>query len=110
VAADSYAAMQKRLFAAYRKAQAELSTTVAPVGRAWWDAVSRDPSVDLWNDDGLRPSRNGSYLTACVLYAVLTGRDPARSSFTAGLGRGSARWLAEVANRAVTDRYHLSRG
>jgi hypothetical protein len=71
------------------------------------DAVSLDPSIGLWNDDGLRPSRVGSYLTACVLYAVLAGRDPNGSSFTGGLDRTQARWLGEVASRAVTDRYRL---
>jgi hypothetical protein len=50
--ADSYSEMQKRVFAAYRNVRGELSTDLAPVGRAWWDAVSRDP------------------LTACVFYAV----------------------------------------
>jgi hypothetical protein len=100
VSADSFARMQRRLFAAYGDARARLGARLAPLGRAWWEAVSLDPSVDLWADDGLRPSRTGSYLTACVFYAVLTGRDPGRSSYTAGLDRRRAEWLAGLARRA----------
>jgi hypothetical protein len=40
-------------------------------------------------------------------YAVLTGRNPTRSSFTGGLDRTQAKWLAEVAKRAVPDRARL---
>ena len=61
--------------------------------RAWAEALRRKPALDLWTDDGQHPGRKGSYLAACVFYAALTGRDPARSQFTAGIEGGQARLL-----------------
>ena len=34
------------------------------------------PGVSLWASDGVHPTPAGTYLTACVLYATLTGRSP----------------------------------
>jgi hypothetical protein len=69
--------------------------------------VRRRPAIELWNDDGIHPSRAGSYLTACVFYALLTVRDPADSSFTAELDPAEARWLARLANDEVRRHYPL---
>jgi hypothetical protein len=63
------------------------------------------PGIDLWADDGRRPSKTGSYLTACVLYALLADRDPAGNSFTAGLDRAEALRLQGLAWRAVRQTY-----
>jgi hypothetical protein len=73
---------------------------VAPVGPAASEAVRRRPGLDLLDDDGHHPSLAGSYLAACVLYATLTGRDPRRSAFTAGLPADDARFLREIADGA----------
>jgi hypothetical protein len=70
---------------------------VAPVGPAASEASRRRPDLNLLDDDGHHPSRAGSYLAACVLYAALTGRDPRASTFTAGLRRADARFLQQVA-------------
>ena len=101
---DSYTAMQRRLADGYRAAGAQLPAHVAPVGLAWAEALRRNPGLDLWNGDGVHPTRLGSYLAACVFYEVLTGRDPRRSRFTAGLGEGEARFLRDVAADTVTTR------
>jgi hypothetical protein len=73
------------------------SVLVAPVGPAASEAVRRRPDLDLLDDDGHHPSLAGSYLAACVLYTVLTGRDPRASAFTAGLPEADARFLQRVA-------------
>ena len=99
---DTYAAMQRRLAAGYSKLGLELGAQVAPAGLAWAEALRRRPGLDLWADDGKHPGRRGSYLAACVFYAALTGRDPARSRFTADLGPGQASFLQQVANNALT--------
>jgi hypothetical protein len=101
---DSYAAMQSRLADGYRAVGAQLPAHVAPVGLAWAEALRRDPGLDLWARDGMHPSRLGSYLAACVLYRALTGRDPRRSGFTAGLDEAQARFLQDVAADVVTTR------
>jgi hypothetical protein len=97
---DTYSAMQARLAAGYSRLGAELGAQVAPAGLAWGEALRREPGFDLWADDRKPPARSGSYLAACVFYAALTGRDPARSGFTAGLEPGQARFRQQVAENA----------
>jgi hypothetical protein len=94
---DTYAEMQVRLADGYSQLGAELGARVAPAGLAWAEALRRQPGLDLWADDGEHPGLSGSYLAACVFYAALTGRDPARSSFTAGIEDRQARFLQRVA-------------
>jgi hypothetical protein len=69
---------------------------VAPFASAWDEAVRRRPGLDLLDDDGRHPNLAGSYLAACVFYATLTGRDPTKSAFTAGLPVADARFLQEL--------------
>jgi hypothetical protein len=94
---DTYAAMQARLADGYSKLGAELGAQVAPAGLAWAEALRREPSLDLWAGDGQHPSRLGSYLAACVFYAMLSGREPIRSRFTAGIQPDQARLFQRVA-------------
>jgi hypothetical protein len=104
VPGDTFAAMHGRLEQGYADLAATLSTPVAPVGRAWAEALRREPGLELWDGDGMHPSRLGSYLTACVFYAILTGRDPAASGFTAGIEPSEARFLQHVATDVVASR------
>jgi hypothetical protein len=97
---DTYAAMQERLADGYSKLGAELGVEVAPAGLAWAEALSRDASLDLWAGDGRHPGRLGSYLAACVFYEMLSGREPTRSRFTAGIEPGRAHVLQRVAENA----------
>jgi len=61
--------------------------SIAPAGDAWLRAVQtglahRNPyapepgKIDLWAEDRYHPSNWGAYLTACVLFGEITGRDP----------------------------------
>jgi hypothetical protein len=89
----------------YREASdlaAVLGLPIAPVEPAWGEARARRPGMDLLASDGRHPNRAASYLAACVFYATLTGRDPAGSSFTAGLERSEARFLQHLAFETVT--------
>jgi hypothetical protein len=103
VPGDTFGAMQSRLHDGYSELAAGLSASVsvAPVGDAWAEAVRRHPDVDLWAGDGQHPSRLGSYLTACVFYAFLSGSDPTGNQFTAGLDPAEARSLREIASDVV---------
>jgi hypothetical protein len=98
---DTYAAMQARLAGAYSELGAELGTQVAPAGLAWAEALRREPSLDLWAGDGKHPGRLGSYLAACVFYAMLSGREPTRSRFTAGIEPQQAHTLQQVAENVL---------
>jgi hypothetical protein len=56
---------------------AEISgARVAPVGLAWDRAQAAHPRVQFHQDDGNHASQIGAYLTACVLYATITSRNP----------------------------------
>jgi hypothetical protein len=98
---DYYDAMQARLAEGYSELAGELSAEIVPVGLAWVEALRRQPGIDLWADDGKHPSRLGSYLAACVFYAILSGRDPAASDFTGDLDPAEARFLQAVASDVV---------
>jgi hypothetical protein len=102
--ADTFAAMQARLEVGYSELAARLPGDLAPVGRAWAEALRRDPTLDLWASDGKHPNRAGSYLAACVFYATLSHRDPIGNAFTAGLHQPEARFLQTVASDVVAGR------
>jgi hypothetical protein len=94
---DTFAGMQTRLEQGYVDAAREVHAAVAPVGLAWSEAISERPGLDLWANDDRHPNRAGSYLAACVFYALLEQRSPVGNVFTDGLGAASARYLQSVA-------------
>jgi len=104
VPGDTFAAMQARLNRGYAQLAAALPASLAPVGPAWAEAIRRVPTRALWSEDGKHPSLAGSYLAACVFYALLSHRDPATSAFTGGLDRREARSLQRVAGDVVAGR------
>jgi hypothetical protein len=104
---ETFDDMQALIAHGYLDLGAQLSAVTAPVGIAWVEAQRRRPGVDLWTDDGRHPSLAGSYLAAAVFYAVLSGRDPAASDFTAGLPTEEAAFLRFVASEVVDE--HLQR-
>jgi hypothetical protein len=59
---------------AYRSLARATGAVVAPVGLAWQGLALR--GRDLYDASGVHSNLAGSYLTACVLYARLTGRSP----------------------------------
>jgi hypothetical protein len=101
VPGDSYSAMQRRIFTSYAGLGDRLDAPVAPVGAAW-QSIEQDPGIELWAGDGVHPTTAGSYLTACVFYVMLTGRDPIGDRFIAGLEPGQARELQTAAWFAAT--------
>lgn len=74
-------AMQARVVGAYQRLAADISASVAPVGRAFAAARDRAPSLPLLRKDGSHPTVQGSYLAALVLYAAVSGVDPARVTY-----------------------------
>lgn len=67
---------QALLTDAYDTIGRELGVTVAPAGLAWEAARRQWPALALHVEDGSHPNPTGTYLSALVLYATLTGRDP----------------------------------
>jgi len=65
-----------KTFDAYEHIGRELDVKVAPAGLAWEETHRRLRTLDLHIYDASHPTEAGSYLTALVIYATLTGRDP----------------------------------
>lgn len=61
----------------YNKLAQTLEAIIIPVGPAWAKARKLRPDLRLYDPDGSHPSNIGTYLTACVMYATLTGASPA---------------------------------
>jgi hypothetical protein len=94
---SSFFHMQDSLRSAYTEISSLLYARLSPVGEAWRNARISDPSIDLWDTDDSHPTLKGSYLAACVFYAVLFGQSPVGLSYTAGLENSSALFLQTTA-------------
>jgi len=74
------AAMYENSRALAERVAGELAITVAPVGDAWWayqqSTAEKADTRDLYKDDGIHATAMGTYLSACVFYAVLLGKSP----------------------------------
>ena len=71
---------------------APCAATLAPA-----QTVSLLVGVGLHPADGVHPSLAGSYLTACVIYATLTGRSPISRATLNALPRATATELQRTA-------------
>lgn len=101
--ADGPVDMQARISECYAQLARRIGADVAPAGRAFLLAQQRlGDAADLYRSDGAHPSRNGTYLAAAVLYAVITGDDPRRTRYRPHrMGRRLAAQLREVARTAL---------
>ncbi len=60
----------------YQKLAKEEGADIAPIGKAWQLSLELRPDLALYDPDGSHPSPSGTYLNACVMYAVLFDRSP----------------------------------
>ena len=97
--------MSEALEDAYTKIGNELGAYVVPVGVAFRMGLAENPDMDLYFKDGKHPSHLGSYLTAAVFYAALSGKSPEDSDFTDGLPADQAAFARRIAWKAVKQYY-----
>lgn len=101
---DGPDAMLDRIERVYLTLGEELHAPVAPVGRAWHEALRALPRARLHRADGTHPSIAGTYLSACVLYATLTANDPRQTRWRPHpLGPRRASRLRELAAQVVAE-------
>ena len=81
---------------AYTSIADELGATVAPVGIAWENFLSKHSAPPLHDKDDSHPTLAGSYLTACIFLSVL-------------FGETSVGIKSDVEGLAVTDRNLLQK-
>jgi hypothetical protein len=97
-----YFEMQESLRTAYQEIAAELSAAASPVGMAFARARDIDSLVDLWQGDNSHATLEGTYLGACVFYAVLHAANPVGLQFYGGLDSATARFCQEIAWQTVS--------
>jgi hypothetical protein len=95
--------MQDSLTRAYKMVADSTSSWIAPVGEAWRLIINSTGMV-LHDADNSHPNLKGSYLAACVFYAVMFGKHTHGIPFTAGLDPDSASIL-QVAADSITFGY-----
>lgn len=67
---------QRAITEAYTSIAREIGATVVPVGVAWERFIRKHDRPVLHDKDGSHPSLAGTYLAACVFFAVLFGASP----------------------------------
>jgi hypothetical protein len=88
----------------------ELEATVSPVGIAWREVRQQYPDINLYKDDGSHPNRRGTYLAACVFYAVVFQQSPEGLRYTGGLSPEETAVLQRIAAETVLsdlERWHI---
>ena len=59
---------------------------IIPVAPAWEMVIKKHPEIQLYASDGIHPSSEGVYLTACVFYSAITGKSPLGLSAKTSIG------------------------
>jgi len=69
-------ATQSAITEAYSAVGRELGATIVPAGIAWETFLRKHKQPELHDQDQSHPTLAGSYLAACVFFAVLFGQSP----------------------------------
>ncbi len=93
-----------QLAASYNSTGQALNTPVVPVGKVWDFFVRNYPAINLYFTDNKHPALTGTYLTACVFYSYLLGKNPTTNSYVP-IGLSSSN--AVTIRKAVYDYMHL---
>jgi hypothetical protein len=98
---DNFEAMQYEIDMGYSGIADELNVPVAPVGDAWFNALNQNPDLQLWQEDGSHPTQQGTYLAACVFYAVIFNKSPEGLSYTGNVPAETAAQLQTIAAQSA---------
>jgi hypothetical protein len=93
--------VQSQVNEGYRAIAEELDAPVAPVGSAWRSAATWHPELNLWQGDDSHPDKDGTYLAACVFYAVIFDESPEGLTYYAEVSEDTASTLQTIAANTV---------
>ena len=99
----TFGGMQQRLRDSYLLMGNSNQAIIAPAGVAWQRSILTDSTLNLYDTDGSHPNLNGSYLTACVMYATIFKKDPALLTWNGNLLPATAAYLRGIASLVVLD-------
>jgi GEVED domain len=80
-----------------------LNMPVARVGEAFLNHYVAGNNLELWDDDLLHPSYDGSFLAAAVLFQTVFGRSASLNPWHGGLSPGKAQSLKNVAKSTMNE-------
>ena len=89
--------MTSQLAKEYTVAGNKNNVLVIPVGLAYENSMKVHPEIDLYNSDKRHPSKAGTYLSACMMYASVFQTSPVGNPYTFDLDKNSALNLQKVA-------------
>lgn len=89
---------QRKVSETCRKIAEDTGAKLIPAGTAVMRAEKKLPKLSFEDWDGYHPNRRGSYVVACTMYSILTGKSAYGSdTYTAGLSRKTAQQLQHIA-------------
>lgn len=97
----TYKGMQRRISASYMSMAQQNQGLLVPAGLVWENVRSKRPSLDLYADD-IHPNRTGTYLIACVFYAILFKDSPVGLPRPEQIDIDTANFLQKVTADIVT--------
>lgn len=100
----TYEGMQRRINAGYTQMAQQNRGWLVPVGLVWQNIRAQKPALNLYADD-LHPNLTGSYLAACVFYAVLFKDSPAGLPHPQQIDDDTARYLQKVTMDTISAKY-----
>jgi len=89
--------MISQLAQEYTVAGNKNNVLVMPVGLAYAYSTKVHPEIDLYTSDKRHPSKAGTYLSACVMYASVFQTSPVGNSYTFDLDTNIALNLQKIA-------------
>ena len=89
--------MTKQLAKEYTLAGNKNDTLVTPVGLAYMNSMKAPPEINLYLPDNRHPSRAGTYLSACVMFASIFKISPIGNTYTFDLDKKVALNLQKIA-------------
>jgi hypothetical protein len=93
---------QDAITQAYSCIAREIGATLIPAGLAWQCARENDLDVALHDKDGSHPTLAGSFLAACVAYAVLFQRPVPGAAKVEGLSSDVIKVLRQISNEVLS--------
>ena len=91
------------MFATYQAVKQRTSAAIVPIGLAWRLCAEKHPEIELFADSR-HPTDEGTYLTACVVYGAIYGKNPTELPMNlAGpqLSAETLKTLREIASAAL---------
>jgi len=97
----SYTGFYNVLTNAYQQAATNTDSLIAPVGTAFYNLTIDHPEINLLQDDDFHPLLSGSYVAACIFYAVIFDEADTQQYIPSGLSSTVATTLREYALNAL---------